>query len=302
MNQSVAYNEYEIIVVSDGPDKQTLEMVNKLKQEHYASPAIHCFALDTKRGPAAARNVGWQKAKGKLILFTDDDCIPLFYWLQCYKNAFLQIGKKEVSFAGKVKVPLPENPTDFEKNTALLEYGDFVTANCACTKTALERIGGLDEEFTMAWREDSALQFDLLENGIPIFRVDEAIVVHPVRDAPWGVSIKEQKKSMFNPLLYKKHPALYKQKIRNWPSFHYYGIIFLFIITLITAVSHNIVVMYFSLFGCISLVIWLVTKRLSGASHGLKHVLEMIFTSLVIPFLSVYWTLYGAIRYKTFFI
>src|SRR3954453_11434715 len=98
MTQSVAYDEYEIIVVSDGPDKQTLEMVNKLKQEHYASPAIHCFALDTKRGPAAARNVGWQKAEGKLILFTDDDCIPLFYWLQCYKNAFLQIGKKEVSF------------------------------------------------------------------------------------------------------------------------------------------------------------------------------------------------------------
>jgi glycosyltransferase involved in cell wall biosynthesis len=302
MNQSVDYEQYEIIVVSDGPDKQTLENVNKLRQEYYSCPVIHCFALDTKRGPAAARNLGWKKAKGKLILFTDDDCIPLFHWLQFYKNIYLQSGKEEIAFAGKVRVPLPANPTDFEKNTALLEHSDFVTANCACTKKALEKIGGLDEDFTMAWREDSALQFDLLENGIPIIRVDEAIVVHPVRTAPWGVSIKEQKKSMFNPLLYKKHPTLYKQKIRNWPSLHYYAIIFLFIITLITAVFHNTVVMYLSLSGWTCLVIWLATKRLSGASLALKHVLEMIFTSVIIPFLSVFWTLYGAIRYKIFFI
>ncbi len=302
INQSVDYERYEIMVVSDGPDKQTLESVNKVKQEYCSRPAIHCFALDTKRGPAAARNFGWQKAKGKLILFTDDDCIPLFYWLQFYKDAYIKGGKEEIAFTGKVKVPLPENPTDFEKNTALLEHGDFVTANCACTKKALEKIGGLDEDFTMAWREDSALEFDLLENGIPITRVDEAIVVHPVRTAPWGVSIKEQKKSMFNPLLYKKHPALYKQKIRSRPSLHYYGIIFLFTITLITAVINNTVIMFLSLVGCAGLVTWLVTKRLSSASLKLKHILEMIFTSLIIPFLSVFWTLYGAIRYKTFFL
>src|SRR4051812_38493356 len=244
MNQSVDYDRYEIIVVSDGPDKQTQESITTVKQKYPAGPVIHYFALDSKRGPAAARNFGWQKAKGKLILFTDDDCIPLFYWLQLYKNACLKSRKEEVAFAGKVKVPLPANPTDFEKNTALLEHGDFVTANCACTKKALEKIGGLDEDFTMAWREDSALQFDLLENGIPIIRVNEAIAVHPVRTAPWGISIKEQKKSMFNPLLYKKHPILYKQKIRNWPSLHYHGIIFLFTVTLIAAVFRNTTIMY----------------------------------------------------------
>jgi len=302
LNQALDYEEYELIVVSDGPDLQTLESVNKIKEEYFSRPAIHYFALDSKRGPAAARNLGWQRASGKLILFTDDDCIPLFYWLQFYKNAYLQSQKQEVAFAGKVKVPLPANPTDFEKNTALLEQGDFVTANCACTKKALEKIGGLDEDFTMAWREDSALQFDLLENGIPIIRVNEAIAVHPVRTAPWGISIKEQKKSMFNPLLYKKHPILYKQKIRNWPSLHYHGIIFLFTVTLIAAVFRNTAIMYLSLSGCLGLVIWLATKRLTGASRELKHVLEMVFTSLIIPFLSVFWTLYGAIRYKTFFL
>ena len=302
VNQSLQCGQYEIIVVSDGPDEETVKAVNDVKAQYLLCPAIHSFSLNSKKGPAAARNLGWQQAKGKLIVFTDDDCVPLFYWLQFYRNAYIEYRQEEIAFAGKVKVPLPSNPTDFEKNTALLERTDFVTANCSCTKKALEKIGGLDEDFTMAWREDSALEFDLLENNIPIIRVNNAVVVHPVRTAPWGVSIKEQKKSMFNPLLYKKHPTLYKQKIHNRPPWYYYGIIFLFIMTLITAVIQNPVVMQVSLFGCAALVIWFTGKRLSGASLTLKHVLEMIFTSLIIPFLSVFWTLYGAIRYKTFFL
>jgi hypothetical protein len=154
----------------------------------------------------------------------------------------------------------------------------------------------------MAWREDSALEFDLREANIPLEKVNEAIVVHPVRRAPWGISIKEQKKSMFNPLLYKKHRVLYQQKIHNRPPRYYYGIIFLWIMTLTAAQLKNESLMLISIIGCFGLVIWFMCKRLSGASLGLSHVLEMFVTSLIIPFLSVFWTLYGAIRYKTFFL
>src|SRR5689334_1497471 len=108
INQSVDHNLYEIIIVSDGPDKQTAESINKVKHERSSRPAIHCFALDTKKGPAAARNLGWQRAKGKLVLFTDDDCIPSFYWVQFFRDNYIQSGKEEVAFAGKVKVPLRE--------------------------------------------------------------------------------------------------------------------------------------------------------------------------------------------------
>lgn len=52
-------------------------------------------------------------------------------------------------------------------------------------------------------------------NPLPILKIDESEILHPVRKAPWGVSIKEQKKSMFNALLFKKHPELYKEKIRS---------------------------------------------------------------------------------------
>ncbi len=109
VNQSLHCGQYEIIVVSDGPDEETVKAVNDVKAQYLLCPAIHSFSLNSKKGPAAARNLGWQQAKGKLIVFTDDDCVPLFYWLQFYRNAYIEYRQEEIAFAGKVKVPLPAN-------------------------------------------------------------------------------------------------------------------------------------------------------------------------------------------------
>src|SRR5690606_228568 len=107
---------------------------------------------------------------------------------------------------------------------------DFVTANCACTRAALERVHGFDEAFTMAWREDSDLEFRFINQRVPIRFVQQAVVTHPVRKASWGVSLKEQKKSMFNALLYKKYPSLYREKIMKRPLWNYYAMAGLFVL------------------------------------------------------------------------
>jgi glycosyltransferase involved in cell wall biosynthesis len=302
INQSFNCSRYEIIVVTDGPDEESAATVKTIQKQFNFCPSLQCISLNDKRGPAAARNAGWMHANGELILFTDDDCIPLFYWIENFVKAYYESGRAEIAFTGKIKVPIEDKPTDHAKNTALLELAEFVTANCACSRKALEKIGGFDEDFTMAWREDSALEFDLLEENIPIEKVDEAIIIHPVRGVPWGVSIKEQKKSMFNPLLYKKHPALYQQKIHNAPPWYYYGIIFFTVSTVTATAFQNETVKSISFIGCLGLVIWFMRKRLTGASLKFSHVLEMFITSFIIPFLSVFWTLYGAVRYKIFFL
>jgi hypothetical protein len=45
-----------------------------------------------------------------------------------------------------------------------------------------------------------------------------------------------------------------------------------------------------------------ILRRLKGTSRKWSHVLEMIFTSTAIPFLSLYWRWYGSVKYKTFFL
>lgn len=300
-NQDFPFSQFEIIVVSDGPDGATMDMINELK-EFKQNPDINFFFTDEKRGPAAARNFGWKKANGELIAFTDDDCIPASDWLSSYYKSYLAHNKKFISFTGKVIVPIPKLPTDYEKNVSNLETADFITANCACSRQALEQINGFDEEFTIAWREDSALEFALLQQGLPILKIETAIVTHPVREVPWGISLKEQKKSMFNALLFKKFPELYKSKISAEPVWSYYGIIFLSFAAVIFFAIHKPLLAVIAVVFWFYLIVNFIYKRLKHTSLSVSHKIEMIFTSVLIPYLSVYWTLRGAIRYNVFFL
>jgi glycosyltransferase involved in cell wall biosynthesis len=300
-------DEFEIIIVSDGYDEATRYLVenncnnntNRNVQYHY---------LAAKKGPAAARNAGWQTAKGELILFTDDDCVPDKKWLRSYWNTFRKVTSEaattaeeiesSIAFTGRVYVPLCDKPTDYEKNLARLQEAEFVTANCACTKKALDTVQGFDESFTMAWREDSDLHFKFLKANIPVINVKEALVIHPVRNAQWGVSLKEQRKSMFNALLYKKYPNLYRQRISARPLWNYYGMISLVIIALAGSFLNLKLISISAFAGWLLLLMLFIKKRLSGTSLSPGHVVEMIVTSSFIPFLSVYWTLYGAFKFK----
>jgi len=297
MHQSFSAFNYEIIVVSDGPDGLTEKAIKELGPHNNW---LRLLQTQARKGPAAARNYGWQHANGILVAFTDDDTIPGFDWLKEIWSAYKW--EKEIAYTGKITVPLSNHPTDYEKNTAGLETAEFVTANCCCTRQALEKVGGFDEQFSMAWREDSDLEFKLLVNNIPIRHLSNAIVVHPVRRVPWGISIQEQKKGMYNALLYKKYPGLYRQKIQTTPPWNYYIMVlsvFLFLAGIITN-SSSIAILSF---GCwLVLLVGFIHKRLKHTSRSASHVTEMIVTSLLIPFVSVYWQLYGAWRHKVFFL
>ncbi len=297
-NQSFCRTDYEVIIVTDGFDDNTKSEVINYRKEHL-DINISCVRLEKKKGPASARNKGASLAEGELILFTDDDCIPHYKWIENFWNIYQSQQKKLIAFSGKTIVPRSIEPTDYEKNIAHLETAGFITANCACTKEAFEQINGFDEDFTVAWREDSEFQFRLIKNSISIIKVNEAIIVHPVRSTFWGISIKEQKKSMFNALLRKKHPDLYKEKISNKTVWNYYFMIILFTLLIITIITANFNIALLSFLYWMVLVLIFTIKRLQGTSKRFYHVLEMFTTSMIIPFLSVYWTLYGSIKYKT---
>jgi glycosyltransferase involved in cell wall biosynthesis len=298
LKQKFNKHEYEVIVVSDGPDIDTRLLVNDLAKNRVTS--LRFLSLPVKKGPAAARNYGWLNARGKIIAFTDDDCLPDSHWL---KEIAANINSTtDEAITGRVIVPRSKRPSDYEQNTAGLETADFVTANCACTRSALIKTGGFDEKFGMAWREDSDLQFKLILEQIPVKRIENAVVVHPVRTAQWGVSIKEQKKTQYNALLYKKYPVLYRKKIQSIPPLLYYGIIAAFILMLAGILMHNRWLGIGGFYTWIFLTFNFIVKRLYTTSLSARHIAEMVITSFIIPFISVYWQWYGAFKYKVFFI
>ena len=98
-----------------------------------------------------------------------------------------------VASQGRIVVPLPPSrrPTDWERNVAGLERARWPTADMAIRRAALAGIGGLDEAFRRAYREDADLALRLREAGGRLV-VGTRSVTHPVGTADWLVSVGKQ--------------------------------------------------------------------------------------------------------------
>ncbi len=298
--QTIEKHLFEVIVVSDGPDDLTCEIVKAF--ERLSSIDIKFFSTPGKKGPAAARNLGWKNASHnvQLIAFTDDDCQPEKNWLSAFYERF-EPGTA-IAFAGFTKVPIEEEPTDFALNTHGLQYADFITANCAISIQALMLSGGFDERYETAWREDSDLEFTLEKNKIPVVKIQEAVVVHPVRqDVPWGVSIKEHKKGQYDALLFKKFPEFYRNRLSPKIIYSYYFIVLTDIICLIAIVNGWWYIAAVTFLAVFMMIFALFLKRIRRTSKTLSHIWEMWVTSMVLPFVSVYWRIYGSIKFRVLF-
>ncbi len=73
---------------------------------------------------------------------------------------------------GVITVPLPggRRPTDWERGTAAHARTRWITADMAYRTEALRRVGGFDERFPRAFREDADLALRLLDAGWRIRR------------------------------------------------------------------------------------------------------------------------------------
>jgi glycosyltransferase involved in cell wall biosynthesis len=291
LQQSLPAEEFEIIVADDAPAASTEQLVRALHRPH--GPWIAYVPVTRTQGPAGARNAGCRAATGEIIAFTDDDCQPQSDWLA---NGLAAIEHAD-AVAGRTIVPLPAQPSDFERNVGGLATAEFITANCFVRRAAFVAVGGFDERFTLAWREDSDLHFALLAHGFRIAAAPDAIVVHPVRPGQWGVSLRQQRQGMFDPLLYRKHPQLFRERVAPLPRSYYVAVAAALLFP-----AHLLLEQWW--LAAAALLVWLAIvvrftwQRLSGAKQTPSHILEMALTSAAIPFLSVFWRIVGNVRHR----
>ena len=127
-------------------------------------------------------------------------------------------------------------------------------------------------------------------------------MLHPVRGERWGVCLRQQRNAYYDALLYKKHPKLYRERIRRSPPWNYYAIVALTLLTPLLAWDHLRSAAAASAAIALTLVLQLTWRRLQCTSRKRDHVVEMFVTSALIPFLSVYWRLRGAVRFRVLFL
>jgi glycosyltransferase involved in cell wall biosynthesis len=299
LRQTLDGRRYEIIVVDDNHSHNTRQLVAVWRASAGADgPQLAYLVKPGPPCPATARNHGWQAARAAVVAFTDDDTVPSPSWLRHGLAAF---DEHVDVLCGRIDVPLDSPPTDHQRAQRQASKAGFSMANCFCRKAILASLGGFDERFRLSGSETKDLHFRLIEAGAHIVQDEHAVVVRPLRSAPWGVSLVELHKLAFDALLYKKHPALYRKNIRATPHWEDYLIVGALLATLLGLATGMATLAMAAGASWLLLTIMLSLHRLRGASRSLSHVVEMLVTSALMPPLAVYWRLAGAIRYRVRF-
>jgi GT2 family glycosyltransferase len=153
-------------------------------------------------GPAAARNIGWRAARHEWVVFLDDDVVPAAGWLAHLAADLAAAGPEVGGVQGRLRVPLPADrrPRDWERATAALADGAWITADMAYRRSALARVDGFDERLPRAFREDAELAFRVRRAGWRLVRGDRT-VTHPVRPESRWVSVRTQRGNADDALL-----------------------------------------------------------------------------------------------------
>jgi glycosyltransferase involved in cell wall biosynthesis len=167
---------YEVVVSDDGSDTQGLlhQITDVLPQWDN----VYCRLLKgPRRGPAANRNYGAQNAKGRWLVFVDDDCVPAKDWLLSYWEAIH--AHSALAFEGAI-YKMDTDDFDLSNCPANEAGGNFWSANVAVSRDFFFDCGGFDANFRYAFLEDKEF-YNRIKLKIEVPFIKESAVYHPVK-------------------------------------------------------------------------------------------------------------------------
>src|SRR5699024_4557240 len=140
-------------------------------------------------GSYIARNTGARKARGKILAFTDSDCVPDKNWLANAKNCFSRAACDLIG--GKVQIFKDDEQNKYgylyERINAFPQHknvpeGKGVTANLFVKRTVFEETGGFSS--TIKSGGDWEFTQRCVSKGHEMGYFEEVSVLHPARTLP----------------------------------------------------------------------------------------------------------------------
>ncbi|MDD4893795.1 MAG: glycosyltransferase [Candidatus Omnitrophica bacterium] len=154
LKQSLPSDQYDVIVVNDGSSDDTGTIL-----KGYGNKI--CVISQLRKGPAVARNLGARHGRGKVLLFTDADCIADVNWarnmLVPFSNANADIVQgvyrtnQKQMVARFAQIEIEQRYYRMEVKQCIDMIGTY---SAAFRKEIFERFKGFNETFPMASGED----------------------------------------------------------------------------------------------------------------------------------------------------
>jgi GT2 family glycosyltransferase len=179
-----AGGHFEVVVAVDGATDGTIEMLSTIR-------TVYPLRVLTQpnRGPAAARNAAMGVASGDVLIFLDDDVVPVQGLIDSHLGihredpAGVAIGPM-LAPAGRTMTPwLRWEAAMLQKQYEAMLAGhwgpsprQFYTANASVRREYALAVGGFDESFTRA--EDVEFAYRLADQGMRFYFVSAAAVLH----------------------------------------------------------------------------------------------------------------------------
>ncbi len=174
-------DEFEVIVVDDGSPEPVCLSLDQV-------PTGFNFVVlrQENAGAGAARNRGVQRARGRFLVFTDDDCLPQPGWL---RTIAVRLESAPASVVGGLTInQVSDNVyarvshllahkvyANYEVEPSTIYF--FGSANFALARETFDQAGGFDKRLRPAY-EDREFCDRLVEKGVPFVYASEAVVAH----------------------------------------------------------------------------------------------------------------------------
>jgi glycosyltransferase involved in cell wall biosynthesis len=204
--EQTAGRDVEILVVNDGSTDSTVDVVR-------------CYSAvvlinQANAGPASARNRGAMESRGKVLLFTDDDCVPAPDWLNSMLEPFTDldvVGIKGVYRTRQTSLVARFVQIEYEDRYHLMSRADSIdfidTYSAAFRRGRFFEMKGYDTSFPVACAEDIELSFRMSNAGWEMKFAPKAIVYHTHPNTLSAYVAKKYKFAFWRVMAVRKNPG-----------------------------------------------------------------------------------------------
>ncbi|MFV0244969.1 MAG: glycosyltransferase family 2 protein [Qingshengfaniella sp.] len=186
--QTLPTGEMEILIVDNG---------SPMERPDLALPGNARVLTCSAPGSYAARNLGAAAARGRLLAFTDADCLPDFGWLAAMVAAADRL--PQCLLAGPVRIVTSDSANSYEIYDCIrgipqeryVRLGYAASANLVVPRPVFDAVSGFDTGRFSGGDADFCRRAG--SAGHEIALVPEAVVDHPARNSWQALAVKARR-------------------------------------------------------------------------------------------------------------